>query len=157
MKRLAVLVSTVIAVTALASNVPVAELRGDRVTITSPGELEWVTLPLTVKWEVDDLPGDVRRYAVFVDRLPMDPGENVGALVDDECRDRRGCPDDVMLRALGVYLTRDRRVEIPTLGTLGGVGSQSGRPVHQVTVVLLDDDGRRVGGYSASLDVRFEQ
>jgi hypothetical protein len=144
-----------LAIAVLSSCAHIGELRADQVTIGSPGELESVTLPLTVEWSVHSLPAGTASYAVFVDRLPMEPGRDLRALADQACRLRRGCPDDAYLRTIGVYRTSNTNVVIPTLPTRGGIGSRADLPVHQVTVVFLNQDGRRVGGYASSVNFRF--
>jgi hypothetical protein len=147
----------VIAILALSSCAGVGELRGDQMTITSPRELAPVTLPLTVEWKARDLPSEATGYAVFVDSVPMAPGHGVRSVVDQACRLRRGCPDAAYLRTIGIYLTSDEKVVIPTLKTAGGIGSRADRPAHQVTVVLVDEDGTRVGGYASTQTFRFER
>ena len=154
MTRAAALILAVLAVSSCAG---VAELRGDQISITSPRELASVTLPLTVEWKAPDVPDGATGYAVFVDNLPMEPGHGVRSLVDQACRLRRGCPDAAYLRTIGVYLTSDTKVVIPTLKTLGGLGSRVDQPAHQVTVVLVDKDGNRVGGYATTQSFRFER
>jgi hypothetical protein len=151
------LVMCMVALAALPSCARVAELRGDQVTITSPRELESVALPFTVEWDVHAVPHEAAGYGVFVDRLPMKPGQDVRALFDESCRRLPACPDEQQLHTIGVYLTADTKVVIPSLVTLGGVGSRTDRPAHELTVVLVDHTGRRIGGYAASATFRFER
>jgi hypothetical protein len=145
----------VLAVALLSSCAHIGELRSDQVKIGSPRELETVTLPLTVEWDAQSLPAGAASYAIFVDRLPMEPGRDVRALADQACRLRRGCPDDAYLRTIGVYRTSTTKVVIPTLPTLGGIGSRTDLPVHQAIVVFLDQNGDRIGGYSSTVNFRF--
>ena len=114
-------------------------------------------LPVTVEWRVSHLPGDVTQFAVFVDRGPMSPGDDVRALVDDECRRRKGCPDATYLRTRGIYVTSDRQISLPALPTLGGLSAETPLPAHRVVVVALDEHGRRVGEFSATAQFRFER
>src|SRR5690349_1457410 len=93
------------AVVLLSSCARVSELRSDQLTIKSPRELASVVLPLTVEWSVHSAPSGAATYAIFVDRLPMDPGKDFSSLADQACRLRRGCPDDAYLRTIGVYRT----------------------------------------------------
>jgi len=135
----------------------IGALRADQLSIVTPGELSSVQLPVTLQWRGDHLPASVSQFAVFVDRGPMAPGDDVRSLVDDGCRRRRGCPDPGYLRGLGIYLTSDRSLVVPTLQTLGGLGAETARPVHEAVVVALDQQGRRVGEFSAIARFRFER
>jgi hypothetical protein len=135
----------------------IGEFRADQLSIVAPDELSSVQLQVTVQWNGDHLPPSVSQYAVFVDRSPMSPGDDVRSLVDDACRHRRGCPDDAYLHLRGIYLTPNLSLVLPTLQSAGGLNAETARPVHEATVVALDQQGRRVGEFSATARFRFER
>lgn len=117
--------------------------RDERVSITHPNENDTITLPLEVSWTAEDVEA---QFAVFIDRSPMRPGQHLRSLVprDDElCRADPGCPDLDWLAARGVYLTDDTELVIPSVPDRRSSDHQPDR--HEVTIVLLDSDGRRLG------------
>jgi hypothetical protein len=151
MKRWARLVCALGVMTACASR---AELRGDQISFSSPKELALVSAPFTLRWATHDRPPQAARYGVFVDRPPMKPGDSVRDLFGEQCRATPGCPDEMLLRTLGIYLTPNSEAVISTMPILGGVARRAAHPVHQVTVVYLDRRGRRVGGYAFTTSLR---
>lgn len=116
--------------------------KDDRVTITAPRESDRVELPLEVSWEVEDFDGT---FAVFFDRTPMRANQTVLSLVDedDPCRRRGQCPDDDWLRDRHIYITTETSVRVEALPDLRDNDRSPDR--HQVTIVLLDTAGRRIG------------
>lgn len=122
------------------------QFRNDhRIRLVSPPERADVTLPLLVSWEVDA--GSRReRFAVFVDRSPMGPGEDLRSLADDEplCSRRPDCPDSTWLAERGVFLTETTALLIRTLPP-EGLRRVGARRRHEVTVVLLDGRDVRIG------------
>lgn len=125
----------------------------DRLSFSSPGDRQRVTLPVTVSWSMEDfqavgLDGSSSEgkgvYAVFVDRAPMPVGKDVTWLARDDrscLRDPR-CPNPTYLSEQGVYLTTTPQVVVDRLPDAGdGVGDEQ----HYVNVVLLDGTGKRIG------------
>ena len=117
----------------------------DSLRFLTPDDRAEVTLPLTVRWAVEDFevgPG-AGSFAVFVDRAPQPPGKPLEWLArdDDSCRASDGCPDEVWYADRDVYPTTDTRLTIEQLPAR----SDDRRELHEVTVVLLDEQGRRVG------------
>ena len=158
MRPLTVPVLTVVAAALLTTACTgIGSFRADQLSIVTPSELASVQLPVTVQWKGDHLPSSVSQYAVFVDREPMATGDDVRSLVDDACRRRRGCPDDAYLHLRGIYLTSSPSLVLPTLQSAGGLNAETARPVHEATVVALDQQGRRVGEFSATARFRFER
>ena len=151
------LVAVVVLLAAASGCAGIADLRADQLSITTPAELAAVQAGFTLEWSTHDLPSSVTQFAVFVDRGPMSPGEDVRSLADDECRHRRGCPDASYLRAHNIYVTADRHVAIPTLPISDGLTAQTPHPAHQLVVVALDGQGRRVGEFSATTQVRADR
>lgn len=134
----------------------------DRLTIISPEDREEVTLPVKLRWEIEDFevvpPGtEVRAgagfFAVFMDRTPMPPGEDLAWLVrgDESCQRAEGCPDEEYLERLGVYTTTDTELVIDRLQP---DNDASGGERHTATIVLLDGAGERIG--ESAFEVIFD-
>lgn len=108
-----------------------------RLSIVAPEGVPTVHLPLAVRWRFLDALGGAggpAQFAVFVDRAPVAPGESLTALDPAERR--------------AVVLTHATETTVSSLdsSTTGG-----GAAEHQVTVVLLDASGRRIGETSAAV------
>lgn len=130
-----------------------AFLVDDRLTITSPRDQAEVTVPVTLRWRVEDFevvePGtspareDAGYFAVFVDRNPMPPGEDLRWLARDDgaCDPDDGCPDAAYLAERDVHLTTKTELVLTELEE----GPADRRERHSVTIVLLDASGTRIG------------
>jgi hypothetical protein len=103
----------------------------DRVSITAPRDRAVVDLPVTLTWRAQEI--DEPRFAVFVDRAPVRPGQRVDRVGDE-----------------GVFTTSQTELVIRELDE----GQGSGRERHTATIVLLDSSGRRIG--ESAWDVVFE-
>lgn len=132
-----------------------------RVSIVAPVDRQEVSLPVTLRWTVDDFDvvaagGEVREnagyFAVFVDRAPMPPGEDLTWLArkDKSCRPSEGCPDEVYFSRLGVYTTSDTELVIDQVQGR----DTDRRDRHTATIVLLDADGKRIG--ESAFKVNFD-
>jgi hypothetical protein len=126
----------------------------DRVTFIAPDDRAEVRLPLTVSWRVRDFEvtgNDGRRrrdagyFGVFVDRAPQPPSQTLDWIVRDDarCRDRTAC-DEAYLAQLNIHSTTETTFEIDRLPTPSSDAVRR-REFHEVTVVLLDGSGRRIG------------
>jgi hypothetical protein len=108
--------------------------QSDRLEIVQPKIYSTVREPLTLAWRAHDFqaPRD-GSFVVFVDRDPMPPGESLDYFARD---DREGIHVlDATTLSLGVLTQR--------------VGvDPAERNHHDVTVVLVDRSGRRVGEYA---------
>lgn len=117
----------------------------DRLSFVTPEDRAEITLPLTVAWEVEDFEvgTSAGSFAVFVDRAPQPPGKTLDWLArdDDTCRVEDGCPDEQWFADRDVFRTTDRELTIEQLPAR----SDDRRELHEVTVILLDEQGRRVG------------
>ncbi len=132
------------------SSRPFAE--DDHLTITAPAPLEVVEAPFAVSWTTSEA-GD-RSFAVFVDVTPVPPGHQLRDLADDQCKRVAGCPDERYLAGLGVYVTTADHVTVNRLPPLGGTAGQADHPVHTITVIGLDDGGRRRGDAARTIEIR---
>ena len=143
---------------AAAGCAPGAFERDERVRFLAPPAGADVTLPLLVRWSVDparfrasgfDGSRGERRglYAVFVDSAPLRPGRHLDTLAEHDvvCRASPGCPDRTWLADHGVYLTTSPELALRGLPRDRGRRAGGGRRRHEVTVVLLDGRGVRIG------------
>jgi hypothetical protein len=134
----------------------------DRVEIVSPKNHSTLTLPVTVRWRTKDFrvtgPGgtpsdDAGYFAVFLDRSPQPPGETVEWLAkeDQTCFRSRGCPDAEWFTNHKIFPTTASSFTIDVLPTRT---KEDLRTVHEVTVVLLDASGLRIGESSFWVEFR---
>lgn len=126
-----------------------------RVRIVSPKDRAEVELPVTIRWTTEDLEpasGDDSYFAVFVDRAPIAPGENLRSLADDSCNRTEGCPDLEYFRDRYVLVTDTTSVTLDAVPNRGGQRT-SAKDRHEATIVLIDADGRRIG--EAAFTVEF--
>lgn len=137
-----------------------------RLSFVSPQDREKVTLPVTIDWEIEDFDvigageqaadAPAGYFAVFVDRTPVPPGEPLTWIAegDEACQQDPGCPDDEYLQMRGVHTTRDSEF---TIDVLSRSGPENRRDMHEVTVVLLDEDGLRIGESAWRLEFEIDR
>jgi hypothetical protein len=134
----------------------IAFRQDDRLSFVSPGDRDEVTLPVTITWEVEDfdVPED-GSFAVFVDRAPQPPGKTLEWLArnDETCRSADGCPGEEWFAQHDVFRTTDTEHTIDRLPAR----ADDRREMHEITVVLLDPDGRRVGETGWTLELQVER
>jgi hypothetical protein len=127
--------------------------KDERLTITSPRSHEHVSLPVTISWRVSNFritgpdgasDPDAGYFGVFIDRTPVPPGKPLSWIARDDRRCARvpGCPDTTYLADRRVHSTSDTSF---TFEHLPDLGAYRGRERHEVTVVLLDGSGKRIG------------
>ena len=133
----------------------------DRVEIVAPADDSVVTVPVTVRWTADDIevatptrPGTT--FLVVLDRTPPAPGRTVASMVEDEpdCRGNQmaACLTPEALARRGIYTTTATELQLASVPVRTGVPARE-RDAHQVTVALLDSQGRRDG--EAAFHVAF--
>ncbi len=135
------------------STAGLAFIEDRRVEIVSPDYRQLVDLPVTVDWEVTDegLQQDLAsgaRFGVYVDIDPQPPGEPLEyfARDDPQCRRSITCPDARYLRQRGIHTTTETEMTFGSLPIAPGVDLERGQPdFHEVTLVLLDESGTRIG------------
>ena len=139
-----------------------AFVQDERVDIVRPEDRDEVRLPLRVTWTVEDFavgPGK-GSFGVLVDRTPPRPGKTLSWLFrgDAACKGSSAslCAQPAFLAQRNVFQTTARSHTIEQVARLAG--TQAGRQFHEVTIVLLDEAGRRVGegAWSAQFEVRDE-
>lgn len=133
--------------------------RDERVDIVSPRDRSKVALPVTVRWTTHDLDiGNGRAaFAVLIDRSPPAPGKTLESLIKDPgCRAQEGCPDAAYLAERNIFRTTDTSHVIERIG---GLASDGQRERHEVTVIVLAPDGRRLGeqAYAVEFELHRDQ
>lgn len=130
----------------------------ERLTITTPDDRSAVTVPFPVEWQLaDPLPRE-SAFAVLVDVSPPRPGAPITDLLPEEQQNTAACDASCQqdaLAARGVLVTSATSIEIPVLPRPTGVSADRARR-HTITVIVLDEDGRRVGEVADSVDVDEE-
>jgi hypothetical protein len=127
----------------------------DRVDFISPPDRAKVGLPVTIAWKVADFEitgpdgdasPDAGYFGVYVDRAPQPPSQTQEWLVrnDQSCRQQPGCPDEAFLAQRNIHATSETSFVIERLPQPSG-DAQRRREFHEVTVVLLDGRGERIG------------
>ena len=130
-----------------------AFVQDERLKITSPEGHTEVKLPVTIEWEVEDFEitgpdGDsdpsAGYFGVFVDDSPVPPGKELAWIAHDDlkCLNTPGCPDKTYLADRNVFSTEETEF---TIKHLPDQDTATGHETHEVTVVLLDGTGQRIG------------
>ena len=149
------------ALAALAAVAPLASCGVDglafrqdhRVEIVQPSDRSEVTVPFEVRWTTDGLDTTDASFGVVVDREPPPPGRSLDWLLRDDPQCRSGaCPDDRLAEA-NLFHTSETSIEITRLKAL----PRTAAGLHEIVIVLLDDDGRRVGETGFRLQVRVAE
>jgi hypothetical protein len=92
--------------------------------------------------------GSATRFGLFMDIDPQPPGESLDYFGrnDPTCKRDPDCPDTRYLRQRGIHVTTDTEMTFKTLPIAPGVDLDRGDPdFHEATLVLLDEEGKRVG------------
>ena len=142
MRRLLVAALTLAAVPLLSGCGPYLFRQSDRIVVTSPQTYSTIGEPVTITWSTQDFsaPAD-GSFAVFVDRDPLGPGENI----DQYSAQQR----------TGIYVVDATVLKLGVLGTLTGVDPAEANH-HDVTIVLLDRAGNRIGEYAGFTEFTIE-
>jgi hypothetical protein len=114
-----------------------------RLRITSPRSLSTVSTPVQLRWTGRLPTRTTDSYAVFVDALPVHPGQNLRSLADQACARAPGCVDVAWLNRHFVYLTRADQLELDNLPILGT--PKADPDMHSATIVVVNSDWTRVG------------
>lgn len=152
------LATTLILTTAACGTHGLSLVQDQRVDVVHPDDRSKVELPVTVRWTVKDFavgPG-AGSFGVFVDRAPQPVGKPLSWLVRGEAgctgADAANCATPEFLAQHSIFQTRDTSFLVDQVNKL--TGSEAGRQFHEVTVVLLDANGARVG--EGAWPVQFE-
>ncbi len=116
------------------------------VSITAPAALTTVKVPFTATW--DSTAGPSIRYAVFLDKTPIPPGQTMRVLADTGCKRVPGCyPSPILLAGQGVYLTTQNHFQVQTLPTAVGLTGHENPPIHTLTIILFSGSGASTMGH----------
>ena len=124
-------------------------VKDNRLHVVAPPQRALVRLPVAISWKMQ---GAGRRFAVFVDRAPVRPGQSLTAVADRSCRASPGCVTASYLARRGVYAVTGYEL---TLTQVADVNSYQSVQTHEATIVLLDSAGRRVGESAWYVDFRL--
>lgn len=137
-------------------------IKDNRLHFISPAARQLVATPVTVRWSITgfrvEKPAssppstDAGYFAIFVDRAPIQPGQNLLSLADRSCRDTPGCFNAQYLADRNVYTTTTDSFTIPQVPSLN---SYENVQVHEVTIVLMNTVGQRIGESAWYLDFRL--
>jgi hypothetical protein len=130
-----------------------AFVQDTRVEILAPKDRIDVEPPVTIVWEVEDfeITGPDGRsnknagyFGVFVDVSPIPPGKELSWIAknDQICLSTPGCPDKTYFSDHHAYETEETEF---TLKQLPDLNVEGGHETHEVTIVLLDGTGHRIG------------
>ena len=121
-----------------------------RLHFVAPPSRAHVSVPVTLKWTMRDFPSG--SFAIFVDRSPVSPGQTLKAVADRDtsCRRTPGCPDASYLADRQIYTTSGDGYVLDRVADLAD--NREKQQLHEVTVVLLDTAGRRIGESAWYLD-----
>ena len=124
-----------------------------RVDIVRPDDRKTITLPLTVEWTVKNFAvGDGHgSFGVFIDRAPQPSGRPLAWPFrgDRSCKGTGAalCAQPDFLAQHSVYQTTEPSFRVEQVTRL--IGSTTRQ--HELTIVLLGPDGKRVGEGAWSL------
>lgn len=127
----------------------------DRLTVEGLDDREETDQPIELSWTLEGgFRDDERAFAVIVDRTPPRPGRSVESLLDDDpaCSGTEGCPDGYLERNR-IFVTEETSLVLD--GIPEGTAKQEGRGYHEVTIVLVDADGVRVGEIAEAVRFRL--
>jgi hypothetical protein len=127
-----------------------------RLSFVTPADREEVRLPVTIEWTVRDFDvtgpdGSARRdagsFGLYIDRTPQPPGEKQTWLVrnDQMCKNTPSlCSDSDFLAQRDIHTTTASTFVIERLPLPSG-DAERRREFHDVTIVLLNGRGERIG------------
>jgi hypothetical protein len=127
----------------------------DRLSVEGLEDREETDLPIELSWTLEGgFRDDEHAFAVIVDRTPPRPGRSVESLLDDDpaCSGPQGCPEGYLERNR-IFVTDGTSLVLD--GIPEGTAKQEGRGFHEVTIVLVDAAGVRVGEIAESVRFRL--
>lgn len=142
-----------------------AFVQDDRLEITSPKSHTEITLPLTISWTIHDFritgpngasDPDAGYFGVFLDETPVPPGEPLSWVARDDraCERTPGCPDATYFSDRGIYATKETSITFEQLPDQNAYG---GHEFHELSIVLLDGTGTRVGESAWYVAFRYDR
>ncbi len=130
-----------------------AFVQDDRLEIVAPEDHTTVKAPFTLDWRVEDFEvtgpdgqsrDDAGYFGIFIDASPVPPGKTLEWIAheDRQCRGDSTCPNKAYLADRGVYAATETSFTVRRLTDLDAYG---GHERHEISVILLDGTGRRIG------------
>lgn len=124
-----------------------------RVDIVAPRDRAKVKLPVEISWTAKNVN---EGFAVLVDQAPPRPGRTLGSIFHgtDTCRGKEGralCEQTSFLNQRNVFRTTENRFVVDQVPRL--IGNDRKRQFHDVTLILVDSHGRRVGESAWSVQI----
>lgn len=129
-----------------------AFIKDTQLKIVYPRNYSTVNLPVTIRWVDHGAPAQ-NTLAVFVDQVPIPPGQSVRYLAqqDPACLSTPGCPNSTWLLQHGVHLVPPGGRSL-TLPYLFNNGNPNVRDLHRITIVLFNHARYRVTEASFTVD-----
>lgn len=158
--RTLILAATALALTLASCGISgLSFVQDERVDIVRPKDRAEVQVPITIAWTVKDFavgPG-AGSFGVFVDRAPTRSGKTLAWLFrgEDTCKGDDGeklCATPDFLSQRNVFQTTDTEFTLQLVPKL--TGDDRRRQFHEATIILLDEQGRRVG--EGAWSIQFE-
>jgi hypothetical protein len=118
--------------------------------VSPPKDNAKMSLPLDVRWQLADgveVGRDIASFAVFFDVEPQPPDETIEYFSrrDTVCKRSPGCPDAGYFSGRGIHVTKDTSFHLDDILPVAGVDLDKGdHDRHDVTIIVLDAQGRRV-------------
>lgn len=113
-----------------------------RLHFLQPANRAHLHVPVDLSWTFTGL-GDY--FAIFVDRSPVHPGESLDAIASDDpsCKHPPGCDNPRYFASHQIYTTAADSFVLQSVDNLSATRQKE--QLHQVTIILLDRGGRRIG------------
>lgn len=154
----------------VATACPVQDLqfRHDRrLEITSPADRGVVNLPIVIQWTIKDFEvkpvgegsgSSAGHFGVFVDVTPQPPGEGLEYFTrrDPACQRGTSCLTTFYLAQRGVFQTTETTFRITNIAKRFEVPKDQ-QDWHEVTVVLLDGQGHRIGEFGDWVTIKLRR
>jgi hypothetical protein len=122
----------------------------DRLQIVNLADRSTIEIPFDLHFTFDGtLSSDgVAAFGILIDWTPPPPGKSLASLLEDDpaCQGQQGCPDGYLERNR-IVITTDRTYLMDNVPV--GTDRQERRGFHELTIVLVDADGRRIGETAA--------
>lgn len=147
----------------------VAFTQDRRLEIVAPEPRSTVEVPFRVEWRVRDFEIRKKRgngstneagyFALFLDRRPIRPGQSLRAVAgeDEACLRAAGCPDEDYLNERNIFTTVKTEFAVETIPDRRSSDRQEDEDWHEVTIILVDPLGNRIGESAFSVDFVVER
>jgi hypothetical protein len=130
----------------------------DRSRVTEPVTLRWTMRDFTIEAAGAAPPSrDAGYFAIFVDQAPIKPGQTLKAVAhgDRACANDPSCPSRQYLADRQVYTTTQTSYVLTLVTPIAGIGDKV--QLHDVTIVLLDTLGHRIGESSWHVSFKLKK